>query len=1503
MSPLAFTPRCARLARTVLAALLFSLLPLHAQLEWSVFDETASTRLAAGSEGKATVVIPAGQRATLVATNFVPIDFTAPTAATAAVTITFKASGGLSGIGGGTRAIGFGLFNHAGTTPGTTFVDDAGYFTWLNGRSTGSLLELRRRNGNGPSASLLNPTGTSFNTLGTGSAVQTVGALSDGATYSLTLRLVRSANGVSLGTTSANTANAGVVILGDGISQTAFTNPDTPPAATVFNEVGFMFLNTTTAPVTLTIDSVAGLTPINPPGIGTAPQDLIVNPGQAGAFTVAATGTAPLSYQWRRDGTAIAGATTETLALASAQSADAGAYTVVVTNPYGTITSPAARLTVTTATVPATITTQPVALTVAAGQGATFSVAAFGSAPVSYQWRKGGSALAGATTNTLALANVTAADAGDYTVVVSNSAATVTSNAATLTVNTAPVITTQPVNATVATGQSATFTVAATGNPAPTYQWQRNGANLAGATNASLTITGVTLADTGTYTVRIVNAVGAVSSAPAVLAVPSTMVATATFPGNGATGVNIDTPLRITFDRTAVAGSTGRVRIHRASDGAVVDTLDLGVSPQTRLIGTQTTPFIFLPVIATGNTATLYPRAGVLAYGQTYYVTVEQGVVRDGPGASFTGLSDPAAWRFTTKAAGPAANATAVTVAADGSGDFSTVQGAIDFVPLNNTQRVVITVKRGLYNEINYIGSAKPFITVRGEDRAGTVIAYPNNANFNTLTGNNRAMFSCDANDFTLETITLRNTTPAGGSQAEALRGNGQRCIVNRVNLLSLQDTLLWNGRLFVTDSYIEGDVDFMWGNGACYFQRCELKAVRTGFYTQIRNTATTFGNVYVDCRLTSAEGVTNVFLGRIDPNPGNFPFSQCIYINCAMGSHVAPEGWRLDNATSAPNLQYWEHKSTDLTGATLDVSRRIRDSRQLTEAEAALWRDPARVLAGWVPEIAATIETPPPVQFVRAGSVARLTVTANGAPAPTLQWYRNGTLLPGATNATLLLPNAQSAVAGTYTVTATNSGATVTSTGTVLTVERAPTAGTYFGTLGGSATGTFALLLRDNGTGVFLAQSGANLLVARNVTLTVNERIQFSPQTPGGSAVQVLAEGTVDRSKGTVTGAWGGVTFNGARSDGSANTAALAGYYATGVTGGSATATFIVGSSGQVFVLTQNGTVFDAGSGTVNASGAVNIRTAGGATVTATIAAGGASASATIAPATGAAFTTSGSNDNAADALRFRQFSTRAQVTPTTPAIAGFVVTGDDPTTVLVRAVGPTLADTFAVTGALPNPRLELFRGSALLASNTGWSTANNAGDIARGAAGSGAFPLRAAVADSAIQITLAPGTYTAVAGSASGATSGSVLVEVYDLTGGSAGQRLVNLSTRAAAGAGANALIAGFFVSGDQPKRVLARGVGPGLAGFGLGGALARPVISVYRGNTLVAVNSSWSTSADAVAIGSAAAEARAFPFATGSADAALLLHLAPGLYTAQLTSADAAAGAGLIEIYEAP
>ena len=166
---------------------------------------------------------------------------------------------------------------------------------------------------------------------------------------------------------------------------------------------------------------------------------------------------------------------------------------------------------------------------------------------------------------------------------------------------------------------------------------------------------------------------------------------------------------------------------------------------------------------------------------------------------------------------------------------------------------------------------------------------------------------------------------------------------------------------------------------------------------------------------------------------------------------------------------------------------------------------------------------------------------------------------------------------------------------------------------------------------------------------------------------------------------------------------------------------------------------------------------------------------------------------------------------------------------------------------------------------------------------------------------VTLAPGSYTAVITGADGGT-GVTLVEAYDVSRPAPGQKMINLSTRTQVGAGDNVCIAGFVVAGSGPKRVLLRGVGPGLAQFGLTGVLVKPQLMLYRGPTIIAQNAGWAASADATQISATAGRVGAFAF-TSNDEAALLLSLDPGSYTVVLSGVNNTTGVGLVEVYEVP
>ena len=589
---------------------------------------------------------------------------------------------------------------------------------------------------------------------------------------------------------------------------------------------------------------------------------------------------------------------------------------------------------------------QPNSLTLQVGGGVTLTAGAAGNS-LQYQWLKDGAPL-GVNTPSLKLENVQATDAGQYVCVVSNAGGQVRTNPVTVRISATlvpppPAIATQPADTTATRGDAASFFVAATGANL-LYQWLKNGAIMPGANRAALIIPNAQVADTASYTVVVSNASGSITSRAARLLVVSAMVATAVSPHPSANNLCPDTPLTITFNEPPLLGRSGRIRLSN-SRGQLIDTIDLSANPQTKLIGGN--PFTYLPVLIQGLTASIYPHQP-LPQAEEISITLEPGVFTDPSGAPYAGFTDPRLWYLTTRPAGPAAGTTDLTVSGTGTGDFCTIQGAIDFVPTGNLRPVTVTVLPGTYSEIVYVPAAKPFLRVRSTDRDQTIVQYPNNNNLNP-TSAGRALFGVDASDFTLEDITLINTTPKGGSQAEAFRGQGRRILLNRVTLKSYQDTLQLSGLGFVNDSYLEGDVDFLWGSGVVFVRNTEIKTLSSGGYlTQIRNARGQNGMVFLNCRLTSDPGVTGVYLSRIDPTV--YPDSQVAFINTTIGPHIIPRGWLLNNATIAPSIQFWEFGSRDPNGGLLDLTQRAPFSRQLTAAEAVQWSNPAFVLGGWIP-------------------------------------------------------------------------------------------------------------------------------------------------------------------------------------------------------------------------------------------------------------------------------------------------------------------------------------------------------------------------------------------------------------------------------------------------------------------------------------------------------------------------------------------------------------------------
>lgn len=594
-----------------------------------------------------------------------------------------------------------------------------------------------------------------------------------------------------------------------------------------------------------------------------------------------------------------------------------------------------------------------------------------------------------------------------------------------------------------------------------------------------------------------------------------------------------------------------------------------------------------------------------------------------------------------------------------------------------------------------------------------------------------------------------------------------------------------------------------------------------------------------------------------------------------------------------SPTLTLEKTAQNDAAKYTVSISN---NDGSVTSSAAVLTVTPA-----FKPE-APAIVTQPVAQLVDFDGSTTLTVVASGTGPLSYQWQKDGVALTGATSASLNVTNAT--VSASYRVVVTNVAGSVTSGSATLTVRPTPVEGAYFGSFGGGG-GAVALIIRTDRTGVFLgfANASRQALISRDVVVVGDG--SFVAVLEGGERVEgaVAPDGTL---KGTVSGLNLAFTAPAAARTGAA--AAVSGFFPTRMVGGSAQGYAIVGAKGDVLLVNITGTTADGGVGTVSADGLVALSTAANARVVGTISAATSILSATVTPVNGAAATFVGSSDVRSDFDKLINISTRSLTgTAANNLIAGFVIAATQPKPVLVRAIGPTLA-TFGVGGVLSAARLEVFRGATSVAVGNDWGTpvagGASAEAIAAASARVGAFPLANASRDAALLLNLEPGAYTAVV-TGQGGVSGVSMVEVYDATVGEIprDQRIVNTATRATAGTGDGALITGFFITGNVPKRVLLRGTGPGLTQFGVTGALARPTLTVSSGTNVLASNSGWSGSPDAAAITSGSAQAGAFALTAGSQDAALIINLAPGAYTAQVSGVGNTTGVALVELYELP
>ena len=267
-------------------------------------------------------------------------------------------------------------------------------------------------------------------------------------------------------------------------------------------------------------------------------------------------------------------------------------------------------------------------------------------------------------------------------------------------------------------------------------------------------------------------------------------------------------------------------------------------------------------------------------------------------------------------------------VSADGEGDFSSVQQAIDHVPEYNTHRFVIQINPGVYKEQIKILQTKPFITFQGQDAQRTTLTFNLSAK---TSGDTRLSYSTyiGGSDFRAENITFANSYGTG-SQAVAMYVNTDRVVFRNCRFLGWQDTLFADGgRQYYKNCYIEGHVDFIFGNGTAVFEDCTIHSKGQGYVTAHwrLSDAETNGFVFRDCRLTGANTGKGVYLGR----PWR-PYGRAVFIECWMDGHIKPEGWdNWRDPAREKTARFGEYNSS---GPGANPSVRVAWSRQLNRED-----------------------------------------------------------------------------------------------------------------------------------------------------------------------------------------------------------------------------------------------------------------------------------------------------------------------------------------------------------------------------------------------------------------------------------------------------------------------------------------------------------------------------------------------------------------------------------------
>ncbi|HWA08481.1 MAG TPA: MBG domain-containing protein [Opitutaceae bacterium] len=900
-----------------------------------------------------------------------------------------------------------------------------------------------------------------------------------------------------------------------GVRSTPWENFITS-VAQIEADTGFTFFTTLPAAVASQLRTVVdGQSAAGAPAFVTQPSLQTTVVGGSATFSVTASGDAPLTYQWLHDDEEIDGATDATLNLANVQAPDAGNYYAVVTNNVGSATSNAAALVITG--LPPSIATPPAPQDVSAGSNVTFSVTAGGSPTLTYQWRKDGNPIGGATATLLALANVQSGDIGSYDVVVTNSVGSVTSMAVSLTVNpAAPTITGQPAAKTASTGGNASFTVTASGSETLSYQWRKDGLVLSdggvisGSATATLLLTGVAAVDGGSYDVVVTNTLGFATSNTATLT------------------VNPPPPNQVIWDFGPAATPTAAPSSGLGADitgGVITQGNNNGTTP----LITTTSASSPLSTFSGANNAGAAARIGAL---------VQNGTATTGS-AYFEFTLAPSAGKR-------------LLVSALSLGMRSTGTGPQAYAMYSSLDGFTAAVASGtIANDSNWHLLTPAFTTVTGATGAPVtfrLFGY----NGAGSAGANTANWRIDDLKLTVNAVfpppvppVVTATSPLDGATGVA---------VTAPITVTFNEAVSFTGSWFNLTSASQGPLAAaVTGGPTTYTLTPPSMFANTDTITvnilgaQVVDQAS--GTIHGSGTTTFAF-TTEVFVPPTPPAVTTQPTSQTVNVGASATFTVAASGtppftyqWRKGGAAITGNSSATTASLT-LTGVTTAAAGSY--DCVVSNAAGSDVSHPATLNVVVVPP---SITAPPAGQIAAVGGTATFAVAAGGTAPFTYQWRKDGVPLvdggavSGANTATLTLTGVSATDSGAYDVIVTNAGSAVTSAAATLAVTSAapgaiywdfatanPTSGVPAGVTGGTVTqgnnsGTTTLITAVSISSGYTGVSGGNnagaaarvgALVQNGTATTGSAYFEFTFTPPAGRqfAATGLSFGT--RSTGT---------------------------------------------------------------------------------------------------------------------------------------------------------------------------------------------------------------------------------------------------------------------------------------------------------------------------------------------------------------------------------------------------